>query len=127
MEKIAVILITFLPTLYEAFTDRLGESKKDKLWDGVILAGYSILLVGGAWWLGYRPLSVIGLILGFRILLFDYLVQYLLIKNKVIVGHWFDYSGKTSWFDQKVAGINPWIRFAARLVVFALAVWYYIQ
>lgn len=127
MAKIAIALLCLAPTIYEAISDRKGESKRDKFWDGLILVGYSVLLAGGAYLSGHAWVPVIGLILGFRVLVFDYLIQYLLIKNKVIVGHWFTYNGKTSWFDKLAAKIHPVIRFVLRMVVFALAVWWYLK
>lgn len=123
--NLVTLILAFLclvPTLMESYLDRHGETKRDKLWDGLILVGYSVLLAFGAWWLGYRPLSVIGLILGFRVLIFDYLVQYLLIKNKVIVGHWFTYNGKTSFIDRLISGVHPVLRFAARVIVFLASI-----
>lgn len=125
MEKALIAFLCLIPTLYEAWSDRKGEDRKGKRKDFIWLSLVALALAGYAWWAGYAPLSVIGLILGFRVLIFDYLVQYLLIKNKVIVGHWFTYNGKTSWFDKLAAKIHPVIRLILRLIVFALAVWWY--
>lgn len=122
MEKALIAFLCLIPTLYEAWSDRKGEDRKGKVKDFIWLSLVALALAGYAWWAGYAPLSVIGLILGFRVLIFDYLVQYLLIKNKVIVGHWFTYNGNTSFIDRLIAGVHPVLRFAARGIVFLASI-----
>jgi len=73
--KLVIFFVCLIPTLYEAYSDRFGETKKDKVIDSILLIVVAIGIAGGSWWLGYRPLPVIGLILGWRILIFDYLTN----------------------------------------------------
>ena len=124
MEKMIWIAITLVPTLVEAWLDRKGESTLGKYKDTLWLVVASLGLAGVAWWLGQRPLPVIGLVLGWRILVFDYLVTWLLIRNDVIDpgAKWYNYTGKTSVVDRWVSRI-PWKwRLAIRLALFVASV-----
>lgn len=86
-------------------------------------------MAAGTWrWLGYNPLAVLSLILGWRVLVFDYWVTYLLKKNDVIspTANWFTYTGKTSKIDKVVAKIPPVLRLLIRVAVFGCSVgWFY--
>jgi hypothetical protein len=119
LEKIAILLLTFLPTLYEAWTDRKGERKKDKLIDGALLVGYALLLAFGAWLSGYEWLPVIGFLIVWRVCVFDYLVHWFLKKYSENHGHiniW-KYSGKTSKTDRVLSKIDWRVRLWVRAVV----------
>lgn len=122
MEKIAVILITFLPTLYEAFTDRFGEQKKDKLTDGIILGVASVIMTAVAYLVLKNWIAVPLFILIWRFAAFDYVCHAFLKKysdNHPHINIWY-YTGKsTHWHDQLADKIHPAIRFAVRLIVFA--------
>ncbi len=113
------IVITFLPTWIEAFSDRYGESRKAKLKDTVGLIVVAVGIAGGAWWAGYAPLPVIGLILMWRITCFDYLVNAYL--KKYHKGHEginiFKFTGTTSFTD-RIVGRIPWtIRLTVRFAL----------
>ena len=127
--KLIIFFLAFAPVLYEAFSDRFGETKGDKIVDAGLLVAYSALLAGGAWWLGYRPLPVIGLILGWRILTFDYITN--LFLQEFSEGHkninWFTFVGTTSFTDRIISKIHPVVRLAVRVVLFGLAVLWYIN
>ena len=126
--KAIIILLSLAPTIFESWTDRKGEQKKDKKTDAVLLVAYSALLAGASWgWLGYNPLSVLLLILGFRISIFDYLVNYLLKKNGVIspTANVWTYAGNTSWWDKFIRRINWKIRILLRCVVFVVSIVYF--
>jgi hypothetical protein len=127
-QKVAIAILCAIPTIYEAFSDRYGERKKDKLTDGIILVGYSVLLTMTAHWLGYRPVPVIVLILATRFAFFDYLVHYFLKRyseSHKNINIW-SYMGNTTHFwDQAVSKVDWRLRIAVRLCVFALAVLYY--
>lgn len=116
-----------LPTVWEVYNDRNGESKRGKVKDALIVAVIWIVISGGFLWLLGTPIvSSIVLLIGIRVMFFDYAVQYVLIKRHIITGHWFSYTGKTARWDKMIAKINPWLRFAIRVVVFAGAVAFWI-
>lgn len=116
MEEIALIL----PTLWEVYDDRHGENKKGKVKDLVTVAVLYVVIALAFWWLfETHPLKSLALMLGIRILIFDYLVQYVLIKNGVISGHWFFYQGKTAKWDRVLKYLNPWIVLGLRVLFFA--------
>lgn len=118
---IAVVLC-LLPTLWEIWNDRDGETKKDKTRDLIV----SVILYAAValinWLLDIHPLKSLALTFGFRVLVFDYAVQWLLIRRGVIHGHWFTYTGKTARFDRLIARVNPWVRLAVRVVAFLASV-----
>ena len=121
-----IFFVSFLFTPAEVFGDRKGETKKGKIKDGIWLAVGSVLLAGVSWWFGQNPLSVLLLILGWRILLFDYLIQYVLIKRGVIVGHWFTYNGETAKFDKLIARIHPVVRLVIKVLIFVGSICFYL-
>ena len=128
MEEIETIALMFLPTIWEVWNDRNGESKKDKVKDAIITAVMWLILVSVARWLFVTPVvGSLALLIGIRIMFFDYLVQYVLIKRHVIVGHWFTYTGKTAKWDRMIAKINPWVRFALRVAIFSGMIFIYIR
>lgn len=121
-----ILFVTLLPTLFEVWNDRNGEGKKSKVKDGIWLVVGSALIAGGAWWLGYRPLPVIGLILGWRVLIFDYLTHIFL--KEFSKSHenieWWSYTGKTTyWWDQLIAKISWKLRLAVRVLIFAATIY----
>ena len=122
---IAVVLC-LLPTVWEIWNDRDGETKKDKTRDLIV----SVILYAAValinWLLDIHQLKSLALTFGFRVLVFDYAVQWLLIRRGVIHGHWFYYRGKTAKWDRVIKYLNPWIVLAVRVVVFALAVWWFL-
>lgn len=122
-----LIFLYAVPSVVEAWTDRKGETsggkRKDLIWLLIVL----FLLTVFAWLLLHvQPLKSIALLLGWRVLFFDYLVAYLLIRNGVIVGHWFTYSGKTAVFDRLTAKVHPVLRLVVRLSLFAFALWWFV-
>lgn len=125
MEALALIL----PTFWEVYDDRHGENKKGKVKDLVIVAVLYVVIALAFWWLSEtHPLKSLALMLGIRILIFDYLVQYVLIKNGVISGHWFFVKGKTAKWDRVISHLNPWIVLGLRVLFFAgtLFVYYFL-
>ena len=122
METIAA-LICAIPTIWEIWNDRNGETAKDKIRDVLITSILYAIIMIALWWVNEtHPLKSLALMLGIRVAFFDYAIQYVLIKRGVIHGHWFTYSGKTSWFDRKVSKVNSWLRLAVRVILFAAAV-----
>lgn len=121
-----LIFLFALPSVYEAWTDREGETRSQKVKDALILIAVGLLMTVLAWlFLHVQILKSIALLLAWRLLIFDYLVSYLLIRNGVIVGHWFSYNGKTAWFDRLVSRVNPVVRLAVRVIVFLAAIFFF--
>lgn len=122
MEAFALIL----PTIYEVWDDRNGEYTKGKKTDLIITACLYAVFALAFWWIfETHPLKSLALMLGIRILLFDYLVQYVLIHNGVIAGHWFNYSGKTARWDKATVRLNPWLKLGFRVLVFVGTIFVY--
>lgn len=119
MAKIAIAFLCLAPTIYEAISDRKGESKRDKFWDGLILVGYSVLLAGGAYLSGHAWVPVIGLILVIRFAIFDYLTHFFL--KRYSPGHKdiniCMFTGTVAYFDRLTAKIDWRIRLGLRVAV----------
>lgn len=112
-----IILICSLPTFWEVYNDRNGETKRDKQRDAMITMGlYMAIALALIHYVEVH--KSLTLMLAIRLLIFDYVIHYVLIRRGVIRGHWFTYVGKTPEFDQLVRKINPWVRLAIRVVVF---------
>lgn len=115
------IALCLIPTLYEVWEDRNGEGRTDKTRDAIVaVIMYAAVALVNWWWLDVHPLRSLALTFGFRVLLFDYMVQYVLIKRGVIHGHWFFFKGKTAKWDRVIKYLNPWVVLACRLVVFGI-------
>lgn len=125
--KLVILLVTFLPTLYEAWTDRKGETKRDKRKDTALLVVVAVLLTGVAYLVLVSWVAVPLFILMWRITTFDYISQAFMIRNGVISGNWFSYTGKTAIWDRLIAKVNPWIRFGVRLLILLLSLWLYVS
>jgi len=122
-----IILLGLIASEVEARNDQWGESKKDKIRDGVFLTIFASAVSYLAWrFVEINPLKTVAVLLAVRIAYFDYRVSYLLIKNKVIVGHWFTYSGKTAKWDKVISKVNPWVRLAVRIVFFACCLLFFL-
>lgn len=119
------LILCIIPTLWEIWDDRNGETKKDKTRDFLIaVIMYSVIALANWWIFETHPLKSLALTFAFRLLVFDYAIAYVLIKRGVIVGNWFSYTGKTARWDKLIARVNPWLRFAARVVLFAAVLWW---
>ena len=129
--KLIIIFLALIPTLVEAWLDRHGENRtgktKDTLWLIIAILALSLAVL---WLFDTNPLKTLALVLGWRILLFDYLVTWLLIRNKVIEdpdARWWSYTGKTARFDKLVAKI-PWRwRLVIRIVLFGSALAFFLK
>jgi hypothetical protein len=122
------IFITLIPTLYEAYSDRFGESKKNKLLDTLWLVVVALTIAGVAWWLGQRPLPVIGLMLIWRVTTFDYIVHAFL--KRYSEGHkkiniW-KFSGTTAFWDRIASRIPPMWRLLIRACLLVASLWLYL-
>lgn len=124
--KLILAFVLLLPSVFEIWLDRKGETSDGKRKDTLWLLFVALLLSAFLWKLSdVPPWKTLCLLLGWRLLLFDYLTSWLLIKNDVIVGKWFTYTGKTSKWDNFIAKVNPWVRLIVRVVLFgASLVWF---
>lgn len=130
MAKIAIAFFCLLPTAWELYNDRNGENKKGKIKDTAVLLVVTGLIAGLSYWLGESPVSAILLIFGIRVMFFDYLINIILYKRKVIekpgAEKWFSYMGEsTHWYDQLVEKIDWRIRIITRSITLILTIIYY--
>jgi len=124
-----IFFVCLIPAIYEAYTDRFGESKKDKIIDGILLVAGSLVIAGVSWWFGQNPLSVLLLIFAWRVLLFNQVVNWFLKRysgNHNDINIW-TYIGTTSPIDKIISKVNPVVRLAVRVVVFGFAVWWFLS
>ncbi len=128
-QKVIVLVVTFLPTLYESFTDRYGEDKADKLTDGIILGVASVIMTAVAYLVLKNWIAVPLFILIWRFVAFDYVTNAFL--KKFSLGHKniniFTFTGTTAFTDRITAKVNPWLRFGIRLVLFSGSVLWYLS
>lgn len=122
-----ILIAGLVAVVVEAIYDRKGEDRRGKFRDAIGLTIAASLICLIACWLGdVNPLKTLALILGVRVLTFDYLASYLLIKNGVIVGKWWSYSGQTAKWDRLTGRVHWGIRLALRLILFALSVTWFL-
>ena len=124
MEAIAA-LICAIPTIWEILDDRKGENKAGKVRDAFIAVILYAIVALANWKLFETSVfKTLALTFAFRLAFFDYAIQYILIRRGVIVGHWWNYHGKTSYLDQKLSRIDWRVLMAVKVVVFGLALWW---
>lgn len=127
MGEALAIVLCLLPTIWEVWNDRNGETKKDKIRDVIVsVVLYAVVALVNWKTFDVHPLKSLALTFGFRILVFDYAVQWLLIRHGVIHGHWFYYRGKTAKWDRVIKYLNPWVVLVCRVALFALALWLFL-
>lgn len=116
------VVLCLLPTLWEIWNDRDGETKKDKTRDLLVsIVLYSVIALVN-WKLSVTPVfKSLALSFGWRLLVFDYAIAYVLIRRGVIVGKWWNYRGKTARWDRLISKANPWILLVVRALVFLSA------
>jgi hypothetical protein len=124
-----LFLLCSLPTLYEAWTDRKGETRKGKLKDTVwLLIAVTVAAAGTWYWLGYNLLAVPAAVLIWRVCWLDYLVNAFLKRYSESHSHiniW-KYSGKTAKWDRMVSKVHPALRLVIRVALFAGAVYLFV-
>jgi hypothetical protein len=119
-----------IATIWEVYQDRHGDlNKSDDVAWRVFLIVIEALAVTA---ITHKPL-IVSLLLSSAVffLTFDYLVTYVLIRNKVIEvpgAHWFSYTGKKGWFDNlKLWRFSPWIRLGIKLAYFTISLILFIK
>jgi hypothetical protein len=114
-----VLSSCLIPTIWEIYNDRNGENKKGKRKDLFIALALSGIICAVSWLVvDINPIRTAVMILGWRLLVFDYAIQYVLIKRGIIVGHWFTYTGKTAKWDRMVSKAHPALRIVVRVALF---------
>jgi hypothetical protein len=119
-----------IATIWEVWNDRHGDLNKQ--YD--VIARLILLWIEGAaiHFIFHRPL-ITSLMISTAIffLLFDYVVTYVLIQNKVIEvpgAHWFSYTGKKGWFDNLGWWKhNAWIRLGIKLAYLIISLILFIK
>lgn len=120
--EIICFIVLLTPTVWEYNDDRHGDFNKKK--DVLIRC----ILGAVACFMNYIftdrfILKSALMCFALFFLIFDYWIASVFAPP----GKWFEYGGKEGWFDNipKWKELNPWAKFAARLIVFAVALIYY--
>lgn len=129
IQKVILLLVTSVPTLYEVYADRFGETRKGKRKDTLWLLIAAACLIGLSWWLfDFHPLWTGLLILVWRICTFDYLVN--LFLKRYSEGHKdinvFTFTGNTAYFDKLTAKVHWVLRLILRTAVFLASMAYFL-
>lgn len=128
--KLILAFVLLLPSVFEAYQDRHGERVLDKKFDTLFLLIFAVLASASLWlWLDVQPLKTLCLLLGWRLLIFDPLVNWFLKRNSE--GHKdiniLTYVGTTSKIDRLVSKVNPLVRIAIRVILFVAALWWFLS
>lgn len=127
--KIILAFVLVLPSILEAYQDRGGENVRDKKFDSLYLLIFAVLASASLWlWLDVQPLKTLCLLLGWRLLIFDPLVNWFLKRHSEShkdINIW-TYVGNTSRIDRLVSKVNPWVRFSIRVALFIASFWWFL-
>lgn len=121
--------LCLLPTAWEVFDDRKGETKKGKRRDAFITLAMCLALAMLSNFM-QLPWYSVAMVLVWRFLLFDYAINYVLNRNEVIhAPKWWDYSGKTAAFDKWNVweNLNWVLKAVIKVAVFIAASWVYFK
>lgn len=121
MKETISFLLLCVPLAWELYNDRKDDL--NKVIDVFIRTGLVIVCAVPAWFYGHSYLSAIVLSGAIFFLLFDYLINIIMLRRK----DFFSYLGTTSKIDQLKfwKGLKPWHRFYIRAGVFiGSLVWY---
>ena len=114
-----------IATIWEVWNDRHGDTNKSE--DVVLRCIWFIVEAATLRLFTHKPFfTCLLLSSAVFFLLFDYLVCYFLIRNKVIEvpgAHWFSYMGKSGVVDNLKfwRDMNPWLKLLVRMGYFGLA------
>lgn len=128
--KITIEIIAWMSLIFALFweliDDRYGDSvKKNQVFDMVMRVTF-FLVSGVLHQILYHKFFE-GTVLAIAVffLCFDYLVAYLLIRNGVVIGHWFSYLSGRKFFDKIMVRLFPWQRLALRICVLIGSITFY--
>lgn len=132
--KLAICLLALTsPYWWEIWKERKGEAANAKTKSVIVRVGIAIVAaIIGFVLIGKAVFDGVFLSLSFHWLAFDYSIAYLLIAGGIVeprnAENWFTYLGSTSATDKLRfwRNMNPWLRFAIRVVVLATAIIIYI-
>jgi hypothetical protein len=119
-----------IATIWEVWNDRYGDLNKG--WDVVVRINL-LVIEAGIPHFAFDKTFFVCLMLSTAVffLLFDYLITYVLIRNKVIEvpgAHWFSYTGKKGWFDNLGWWKrSAWIRLGIKLAYFIISLILFIK
>lgn len=122
MREVLAMVLLFMPLGYELLDDRKNDF--NKVFDVFVRTGFVLLSSIYAWWIGHSYLASIFLSGAIFFLLFDYLINIIMLRRR----DFFSYLGTTSRVDKIKLWIKlgAWGRFAVRAVVFIAALWWYL-
>lgn len=119
-----------IATIWEVWNDRHGDlNKSTDVYIRIVLLWVEAFVLK---FIFHKP-SWAAFILSSAIffMFFDYLVTYVLIRNKVIEvpgAHWFTYTAKGGLFDNmEWWKFSPWIRFGVKLAYFFVSLVLFIK
>lgn len=119
-----------IATLFETWNDRHGDLNKraDLVWRVILILAEAGLLA----WVLHKPfIDSILLSSAIFFMTFDYLVAYVLIKNKVVEPRrgttytWWTYTAKKGFFDNigLWRRLSPWVKFFVKLICLAISLY----
>lgn len=123
IKEIICFLILFAPYVWEVLNDRYGDLDK-KLDVALRIAIGTVASIICWYFTGHSFFAAGFMCFAIFFLLFDYTIAAILVKNKVIrPSKWFEYMGESGDIDniQWWRSMNPYLRFATRFAVFAVA------
>jgi hypothetical protein len=113
-----ILLILFIPTVWEVIDDRKGDSNK-----GFDVFMRVVLGIAVALWFD-NPYTAFFLSMALHFFLFDYAINLVLGRRP-----WFGYLGKRGVVDNIPSwrNLHPIARFIIRVVVLGVAVWLFVK
>ena len=121
MKEILAISLLLIPTIWELWDDRKGDSNHS--FDIFVRIGWVVLSAIYPWYIGHSYWASIFMAGGIFTIAFDYLENILNLRRR----DWFSFLGTTAKMDENKwwLKIGAWNRFYIRVGVFAGAlVWY---
>lgn len=127
MTLIAALLL-LIPVAFHLYNDRNGDKPEDKAGDIFIVSAIALVAAIVGFFISDKPI-IDGLLLAWAIhfMIFDYAIVAILKKRGVIETkeHWFNYLG-SSYTDDVLRQLKPWMRFWLKVSVLAIATLVYI-
>lgn len=129
MKEAVAILILFVPLVVELINDRRGDFNKSvdvviRLINAITVGIFAYLIADK------NILLAANLAIGIHFMFFDYAINYILYRNKIIASpYWFSYTGKSGVIDN-IKGwkhLNPWLKLFIRILYLAIALFLYIK
>lgn len=121
------ILICCIPFAVHLVNDAKGDNKKgNDIIVLTIIAG--LLALVNRWLFDIHVVKSLALMAGIHVMLFDYAVNIIMFRNKIIehptARQWWKYCGKKSKLDLILSKIDWRVRLAVRLVILSTAIYF---